>query len=65
MGEYEIKNIDDPKKADEILKIFYGNMWPSVLDRLPVSPDGYIMTIFYEGKKLKIYNRKFLCIEGP
>lgn len=59
MDKYSIDNIDDPKKTHNILKLFYGNIWVKVLDRLPVSPDGYIMTIFHEGKKLKIYNSKF------
>jgi len=59
MDKYRIKNIDDSEKVDEILKIYYGNIWVSVFDRLPIDVDGYIMSIFHKGKKLKVYNREF------
>ncbi len=57
MKNYEIKNEKDQEVGDDILVLYYGGSWESVLDRLGNSPNGHVITIHHHGNAYKVYRR--------
>jgi hypothetical protein len=60
MEKYKIENIKSKDEEERILRIHYGNLWESALDRLSHQPNGYIMTIHHKDNKFKIYRKLFV-----
>ncbi len=58
MTTYEIKTEEDHEVGVEILKLYYGNLWESILDRIHHKSDGHLFTINRHGDRFRIY-RKF------
>ncbi len=55
MNEYEVRNEMNQNLGNDILMMFYGNLWKSALDRISHRSDGHLFTICHNGEKLKIY----------
>ncbi len=59
MGKYIIKNTDDKEVSTDILKLHYGILWETMLDRLTPRPDGYLLRIKRKGKRYRIFREPF------
>jgi len=52
---YKVRNESNKDVSVNVLMLYWGNLWKSILDRQNYKCDGFIMTISYEGEKYKIY----------
>jgi hypothetical protein len=57
MQNYEIRNEENIKIGFDLLFMFYGKLWESILDRLEHKYDGHVGTIQHKGHKYKIYRK--------
>ena len=57
MKNYEIRNEENIIVGFDLLFMFYGNLWESILDRLDHQYDGHVSTIQHEGHKYRIYRK--------
>ena len=57
MSIYSILNENNNEIGTGVMAIHYGRLWKSVLDRLNHQFDGYLITIYHQGNKLRAYRR--------
>jgi len=59
MENYIVKNVDDKEVSIDILKLHYGRLWETALDRLTPRPDGYLFRIKHKGERFRIFREPF------
>ena len=55
MYRYEIINEEGRSEGIELLSLIYGALWESTLNRLSHDCDGWLLTLFLEGRRYYIY----------
>lgn len=53
--EYDVKNENGDSIGVAILKLYYGDLWESAMDRLIHKIDGHLFSISYEGACYNVY----------
>jgi hypothetical protein len=55
MSDYRVWNESGLEVCTGILRLFYGKLWRSILDRLDHRFDGYLRSLYCWGEEFRIY----------
>ncbi len=59
MRKYIVMDTDDKEVSDNILKLHFGSLWKSTLNRLTPRPDGYLLRIKHKGERYRVFREPF------
>ncbi len=54
---YEVKNEGNRSVGNDILYLFYGNLWQLAMGNLKHQADGYVSTIQHNGQSFRVYRK--------
>ena len=57
MSRYEVKNEYGMEVCSGVLRLFFGNLWESTLDRMDHQMDGYLRSLHHKGLEYRVYRR--------
>ncbi len=60
MDRYMIIDENGRETGPDILALFYGTMWQSILDRACHDTDGRVVTVHFQGHRFKVYRKEFV-----
>ncbi len=54
---YEVINDNNELEGIDLLELYYGNLWKTVLDRLHHRMDGHVLKFTYQGRVYNVFRK--------